>query len=384
MNNIKLIILIFISCMLCACGFFDKDNTPPPSPLVSFTPEATVQSTLYESAGSGVDDEYLKLGPAIATASDTIITTSKNGTIVATDLTSGKTRWKIRIKESISSSPAVSNHTVIVGTEEGNVYAFREEDGKILWKVPASSEVFATPAIEKNVVFVKSIDGRLTAFSTLDGHALWHYQQTEPTLILRGASAPALSRGSVVVGFANGNLVKLTQQGGNLLWEEPLAIPEGSFTIQRMIDIDADPIVSGNRIYAATYQGKIAALDFASGKAIWSHDLSSYTGMALDEERIYITDAKSHLFAFDKSSGIIDWRQTQLEARNITAPAVMGRYIVVGDMEGYLHWLSKTDGHFIARTRVNRSGILANPIVYHQTVYVVTRDGHLAGYTIKP
>lgn len=377
----KILIVVALSALLCACdNFFDKDNTPPPSPLVNLTPEANVQSLWYTSTGSGTEGEYLKLTPALT--DKMIFTASKNGTLTATDKTTGKELWKTYTNASISAGPSAAEGIVLVGSRDGKIIALHQNDGKIAWTSSLSSEILAAPAANNGVVLAKAIDGKLSAFSKLDGHTLWSYQQNEPTLILRGASAPQIQRDTSIIGFANGNLVKLSLQEGSQLWQKTIAIPNGVFSIQRMVDIDADPIIFGNRIYAATYQGRIAAFEFESGKELWTHDLSSYSGIAADNDRVYISDAKSHVWAFDADSGRVDWRQPQLEARNITGPAIMGNYLVVGDAEGYLHWLNKQDGHFVARVQVNSSGIIATPVVVNNVLYVVTMDGHLAAYRV--
>ena len=232
------------------------------------------------------------------------------------------------------------------------------------------------------IVVAKAIDGKLTAFSEKDGHVLWHYQQTEPALILRAASAPQISHDTLVAGFANGNIAKLSLPSGSLQWQATVAIPEGSFAIQRMVDIDADPILFNNQIFVATYQGRIANIDLTTGKELWTQDLSTYTGMAVDQQQVYVADAKSHLWAFDAVSGKVIWRQDQLQYRNITGPALMANAIVVGDSEGYLHWLSKSDGHLLARTRVTSAAIIAAPVVKNNVLYAVTTNGYLAAFRI--
>lgn len=381
MKKIKLLSIGVLSTLLCACsGFFDKDNTPPPSPLVNFKPEARVQTAWSSSPNSGAGSEYLRLVPAIT--EHTIYTASKDGTVTATDKQTGRKRWSVDTHVLISGGPSAHDGFVLVGSRDGEVVALREADGKSLWQSKVTSEILAAPAVTQDVALIKSIDGKLTALSTEDGHTLWHYQQTEPTLILRGASTPQISHHDAVVGFANGNLVKLTTNEGSLHWEETVSLPEGSFAIQRMVDIDADPIVLGDHVYAATYQGHIGSFDLATGKQLWNYDTSSYAGIAADHERVYVSDAKSNVWAFDAETGTVDWRQPQLEARNITGPATIGNYVVVGDEQGYLHWMSKQDGHFVARVQMDSSGILAAPIADNNVLYVVSKDGHLAAYTI--
>jgi outer membrane protein assembly factor BamB len=380
-KTIKKLIITLFSTFLCACGsFFDKDNTLPPTPLVHFTPEAKIHALWNKSTGWGSGNDFYTYVPAITDT--TIYTASKNGYVTATHKTTGKTAWRVNIDAPISAGPAATNKIVVVGSRAGNVFALHTTSGKLAWKIQTSSEILAPPVIGQDVVLIKTIDGKLSALSIDDGHTRWQYQQTEPTLILRAASAPQINNGSVIAGFANGNLAKLTLRNGNLLWSQPIAIPSGSFAIQRMIDIDADPVIFGNQVFVATYQGQIAALALNSGEVIWTHALSSFTGMAVDDTRVYITDAKSDVWAFNKNNGKLAWKQTQLEARNLSGPALLNNNVIVGDAEGYLHCLNKNDGHFVARTRVDLSGIFASPVVDNHTVYVVTKDGQLAAYTV--
>jgi outer membrane protein assembly factor BamB len=377
---LKLIALAALTTTLSACStFFDKDNTPPPSPLVNFTSEAKVQSLRSTSTGSGVGDNYLKLIPTLS--GNALYTASKNGTVSATS-TSGRALWQVNVKHPISSGATANDDTVFVGTQDGYVIALSKTDGRQLWSIVALSEVLAPIAASSDVAVVKTVDGSITGYSTSSGNKLWHYQQTEPALTLHGSSAPRIQGGYIYAGFSNGNLAKFSLHDGNMHWQQTVSMPEGSFAIQRMVDIDADPVLRGDRIYAATYQGHIAVLDTASGREYWNHDISSYSGLATDGERVYITDATGHLWAFDAKTGAVDWRQQQLGHRILTGPAVVGNYIVVADAEGYLHWLSKQDGHFVARVHVSSAGMIATPVVDGNTVYVYTQDGRLAAYSV--
>lgn len=377
----KLLFASLLSSLLAGCSnFFDKDNMPTPAPLVNFTPEVRVYSPWSVRTGSGVGKDYLKLVPAVT--GEFVFTADKNGTVTATNKSNGRKIWSVNSGILVSAGPTAGHDTVLVGSREGDLEALSQTTGNLLWKARASSEILAKPAAHNGIVVIKAIDGKLSAFDENTGNVLWHYQQTEPALILRGASAPQIQRNTIVAGFANGNLAKLTLDGGNLQWQSTIAIPEGSFAIQRMIDIDADPIIFNDHVYVATYQGRIAAIDLISGREKWYRELSSYTGMTVNDEKVYVSDAKSFIWAFDANTGKVAWQQQQLEARNVTAPVIMGNYLVVGDAQGYLHWLSLSDGHLAARTRVNKSPILAAPVVDHDVLYVVTTDGYLATYTI--
>ncbi len=365
---------------LTACSsFFDKDNTPQPAPLIQFTPEMKPHRLWSTNTGSGSGDEYLKINPVVTESA--IFTTGHTGRVTAVNKMNGHILWQTDTGLPLATGAGVSDGLVIVGSREGDVVALQESDGKQRWRTTIPGEILAQPAIGNGAVIIKTTDGFVYALSIHDGHQRWLFRQTEPNLILRGASAPVIGKNSVIVGFANGNLAKLALNDGQLWWQQAVAIPEGAFAIQRMIDIDANPLLFDHYLYAATYQGNIASFDYFSGRLLWSHDISSFTGMIADQHHVYISDAKSNVWAFDADSGLVNWRQDELKARVVSGPASMGHYVVVGDAEGYLHWLDKNDGHFVARDHIG-SKIYAAPIADNGMLYVLTDTGYLVAYTL--
>jgi outer membrane protein assembly factor BamB len=379
-------ILFVVTCTLNACtgayeSIFEKDNTPKPTPLGSITAEIKPQSLWSRKVGSGAGNEHLKLGMALSATR--IFATNANGVVSSVDKTTGQLSWQIATGVPITTGPGAGDNIVVVGSRSGDVIALDQTNGKIVWQAKIAGEILANPAISDQTVIIKAVDGRVSAFSASDGVLKWTFQQSEPTLILRGASTPKIDSHYVYIGFANGNLAKLTVTDGRLLWLQPIALSEGSFAVTRMIDIDAEPIIVDHRTFAATYQGKISALDLISGRVLWSHDISSYSGMTANEHSTFISDAKGHVWSFNADTGLTNWRQNQLEARRLTGPALMGPAIVVGDGEGYLHWLSKTDGHFMARAHLGGE-ISAAPLVENNVLYVLNTSGSLAAYQLSP
>lgn len=373
--------LIASTVMLTACaGFFDKDNTPTPKPLLPFSPETSPRLLWSTRAGAGTGGEYLKMAPALS--GNAIYTTSANGTVTAICKTNGKVLWQVNACAGIAAGPGAGDGIVAVAGRRGEVIALNESNGSVRWKTCIAGEILAKPAVGRGEVIVKSVDGYLTALSVTDGQVLWSQQQVEPSLILRGASSPIIRDSNVIAGFANGNLAKFSLRNGDIEWLQPIATPEGAFAIERMIDIDADPVIYGHHIYAATYQGKISALDWYSGSPHWSNDISSYTGMIADNRMVYISDAKSYVWAFNASNGSMNWRQCQLEARIVSGPAVMCNYVVVGDSLGYLHWLNSNTGCIGAREKLC-SAIYAAPIVENNVLYALTNNGTLYAYILR-
>jgi outer membrane protein assembly factor BamB len=372
--------IILFSFFISGCNsLWEKDNTLPPSPLVQFAPTISPRQLWDNRVSFNLNHDHLKLSPALT--DNTVVTVDAGGTITVVDRFTGKTRWKPFINAAVSTGPAVHDDLIIIGTSNGVVIALGQAERKELWRVTVNNEILATPVISGNLVLIKSIDGTVTALSTKDGHFLWSHAQTEPNLILRGASAPQVAQGAVIVGYASGKVVKLSLQTGRELWSQNVTLPEGAFAIQRMIDVDADPVIAGNRVFVATYQGKVAALDFSNGKILWDYELSSYAGIAVDKANVYISDAKSEVLALNRDSGRLVWKQRQLQARNITGPALMSDYLVVGDGQGVLHWLSKQDGSFAGRV-FSGTRIQANPVAQENMVYAITQDGYLFAYVL--
>lgn len=376
--HIKYLLLIVLTLLLTACGFFDKDNTPIPAPLPEFEPEFKPRLLWSKRTGASIGNEYLRISPAISDCA--IYTVNDKGIVSSFNKMNGSRNWRRFTYYSLISSPAVGEGVVVVGGLHGEVVALSETDGKILWATSVPGEVLAKPAIGRGMVIIKTVDGYLRALSLVDGHELWSLQQVEPNLILRASSAPLIYNNHIIVGFANGNLAKVNLYDGQITWQQQLASPEGSFAIQRMIDIDADPILFNQHLYAATYQGNIASLDWVSGSIIWSHTISSYTGMVASSNTIYISDANGLIWSFNAHDGLVNWRQINLRARGVTGPVMMGNYIVVGDQQGYLHWLDKEDGHFATRIKVGAK-LFAAPIVENNILYAINNKGYLVAYT---
>jgi len=376
----SLVLVCLSGLLLCGCStFWEQDNRPRPKPLAQLNPSLKIQTVWDNRTGYGVGRDYLKLSPLLT--ANSVITIDHLGTITAVDKLNGRTQWKSFLNTDVTSSPAVNGDLLVFGTKNGTVVALNLADRKPRWQTQVDSEILAQPAISDKVVLIKSVDGKLTALSTQDGHKIWTYRQTEPNLILRGASAPQIYHDAVIVGSAGGKLSKLSLADGKEDWSELVSLPHGAFSIEHMVDVDADPIIDQNRIFVGLYQGKVTALDLSTGKPVWEQAISTYSGIAVDKKQVYVADSKGHIWGLNRQTGKVLWEQTQLEARDLTGPVVSGDHLVVGDNQGFLHWLSKKDGHFLGRAQVGETGILANPVAQDKVVYAVTRSGYVAAYT---
>ena len=217
----------------------------------------------------------------------------------------------------------------------------------------------------------------------MSGERLWSFERSEPALSLRGTSAPVTIAGVVLTGFASGKLAAIGLKDGRLLWEIPIAQPRGRSEIERLVDVDSAPLVVGKLLFAAAFQGKIVAVHLENGRILWSRDLSTYNELDADATQLYLTDEKGEVLALDLNTGATVWKQDKLRARFPSGPTVVGAQLAVGDFEGYVHWLARDDGRFIARHRAS-GAVRAKPAADKGRLYVSTQTGSLSALQVMP
>ena len=356
------------------------DNADPPAPLVDIESPIAVKKLWSTSVGVGDDKQFINLVPAVDESQ--IFVADRKGQVVAFDLETGKKNWSVKTETAIAAGPGVGEGLVLVGTSDAEVLALSTIDGTLLWKAEVSSEVLSVPRIDLDKVIVQTADGNVAALDAGDGHEVWIHDRSIPVLTLRGTSSPAVQHGLVVVGYANGKLAALSAEKGFDVWETSITIPKGSSEIDRMVDIDGDPIIVGAAVYVTTYQGRIAVVDIQNGDPGWTRDMSSSVGLGVDFSQVYVTDDQSHVWALSRGSGATEWKVEDMNNRQLTAPEPFEDYILVGDVEGYVHLLSRYDGRVAARVKVDSRGVNAKPLVKDGVFYVYGNSGKLAAYTL--
>ncbi len=357
-----------------------EDNSEPPAPLEDLVDALPLKRIWSADVGVGYNEQFVRLVPAAQ--GEQLFVADRKGRVIALNISNGKRNWEARTKTAISAGPGTGEGLVLVGTSDAEVLALDAEDGSLLWTAFVSSEVLAVPRVDSGVVVVQTSDGKVAGLSVTDGQRLWIYDRSVPVLTLRGTSTPAVERGLVVAGFANGKLAALSSKNGMVAWESSIAIPRGRSELERMVDIDADPVISGRTVYAATFQGRVVALDIASGDIIWQKDMSSYAGIGVDFAQLYVTDEGSNIWALSRELGASVWKQDKLANRMVTGPEPVGGYIAVGDFEGYVHLLSRYDGHIVARGLVDKKGVKAVPLALNDRLFVYGSGGVLAAFAL--
>ncbi len=382
---------------LTGCHSFKKDNVQPPTPLAKdFKPTVQVTRLWRTSVGDGAGVSGARLRPTVVDG--VLYADSTNGKLAAIDATSGKTLWskssrthgwfgwgdKHRKDAMYAGGPVVKGDLLAVGTLDGHVYGVNAKDGSPLWQTELDTEVLVSPLIVGDLVVVRGANGRIYALDATTGKRHWVYDQSEvPLLSLRDNGPLLAANGVLFFGSDDGKLIALRLDNGAKLWEQKLASGEGRTEIERLDDADGAILLDGSTLYAAAYHGNLMAVDGPSGRPLWSHPFSSYGSLAINGNVIFGVDDDSQVWAFDKSGGADMWKNAALKYRWLTGPAVQGDYVVLGDMEGYVHWLQTGDGALAARERLSKKAIRAQPLVVGDTVYVEDVDGRIGAYRLS-
>ncbi|ACV27247.1 outer membrane protein assembly factor BamB [Kangiella koreensis] len=368
----RIFTLLVVVTLLAACA---DEVVNPPKELADIEEKFSVQSSWVEVIGQGDEEKFNSLSPALW--QDKIITADVDGLITAFDIKSGKVIWETNLKQPLSGGVTANAGLVAVGTKNAQVHVLDVNDGKQLWHVNVTTEVLAKPAISDGRLVVRTPDGRIFAYSLATQKQEWFYDRIIPNLTLRGTSAAVATSGVVITGFANGKMAAFNLRTGDMLWEQSISAPRGSSEISRIVDVDSTPVVYSNYLYAAGFNGFAIAMDLTNGRYLWREDASVTEELLVDARRVYLVDTKGRIVALDRITGEEVWTQEGLLYRKPTGAADNQDYVVVGDFEGYLHWLDKSTGEFVARIHLDRYGIGGTPIVTDEHVIATTRYGYI-------
>ncbi|MCB1875896.1 MAG: outer membrane protein assembly factor BamB [Chromatiales bacterium] len=374
--------IVLGGCSTIGGWFGEDDNAEPPTPLVDLVDPMSVTRLWSTSVGAGSEGKRVNLAPKLY--GDRLYAADHEGKVVALNVADGSTAWDVDLDVEVVSGPAIAGGGLLVlGTANAGVIALESEDGSERWRGKATSLVLATAEGGGDMVVVRSVDGKLAGLEAGDGHRRWLFEQTVPVLSLRGVGTPVIYDDAVYVGFANGKFAALRTVDGSPLWESAITVPRGRSELARVVDVDADPVVRSDRIYAASYQGEVAALVRDTGIVLWRKEMSVVSGVEEFGGLVYVSDEFSDVQGLDADSGASLWKQDALHARALTGPVVDGDYLVVGDFEGWLHWLSREDGSIVARVQLDKSPIQTRPLVSGDIVYAYGSEGDLAAYRLE-
>lgn len=345
--------------------------------LVEFKPSASIEVRWHTDVGSA---NRTVLSPALT--EHALYAANAKGEVLRLERATGKVVWRAESGFVLSAGVGASEGLVLVGGEKGDVAAW-DENGKLRWKSRVSSEVTSAPQVADGLVVLRTADGRITALNVLSGKRQWVYERATPALVVRSNAGVTIHRGVIYAGFAAGKLAALNLGNGALLWEATVAQPRGNTELERISDVTSAPLVDDEQVCAVAFQGRLACFELTQGNALWARDISSDRGMTQIAKRIYLSDDHSVLYALDKQSGSSLWKSEQVRLRRTSTPLGLGKYLALGDFEGYVQILNREDGSLAARLATDGSSILATPLDMDGGVLLQTRNGGLYSVLVK-
>ena len=359
----------------------------------------TVDEVWDASVGSGVGDYFSRLQPVLV--DDNLYVAERRGLLVALDANTGKRQWSkdfsvyrdrgffasiaklwSRGETARLSSLAYANNTLYLGSENGYLFALDASNGEQRWQAVISGEILAPATVEDQTVVVNTGAGSLYAFNEETGEELWRSESDVPPLSLRGISTPLATNGGVLVGTSTGHLKVSVLDTGLTAWETAIATPTGATELERIVDIDAKPLIFGGTVYTVAYNGTLAAVEFRSGRVIWKREYGSFRNVTLSGNRLFVVDINSNIYALDRRNGVELWTQSGIRGRRLTSAVPFGDHVVVGDNYGFLHWINKQSGAIEGRFELGSDdedeSIFSDPIVHGDKLIAQTREGDIA------
>lgn len=369
--------------LLNGCSLFGSDDVVEKSALPKVENQFKVQQRWSTSVGNGVGDVYSYLRPAYLNG--VIYAADRDGTVKAMNADNGKQIWKVDLADRtgfLSSEAAMlsggitaDDGVLYLASEKAQLYALNANDGSVIWRVTVAGEVISRPTVSEGVVLVNTGNGMLHAVDQKTGETNWIINLDMPALSLRGESTPVVAHGAAIVGSNTGRVNAILLDHGQFIWQQRIAVAGGATEISRLSDVDSTPVIVDNQVYAAAYNGNFASIDLRSGQMIWQREIGTITDFVVEGEVIYAVDNTDRVLALDRHNGSMLWTQDQLLHRGLTAPTVYQNYVVVGDSDGYLHWMNTSDGQFVAQNKVSGSGLLSAPQTVNNSVMIQARNG---------
>jgi outer membrane protein assembly factor BamB len=374
--NHRSLVLVAAALALVACASKDKKVEKPAELTDIKSPTVRIQKLWGADVGGG--GKKLRLGLGLASVEDRLYAAGRDGDVAAFDARTGKQLWRVDTKLTLAGGTGASADYVSVGSADGQVLLLSASDGAQKWRADVQGEVLSAPAVADRAVIVRTVDGKLRALSIEDGKEMWSAEQQIPRLTLRGTAAPVVARDMALSGFDNGRVLAVTIADGATVWDSPVSPAHGRTELERLNDIDAAVKVMGDDVFVVGFQGRAAMLSIESGQVWWTRDISSYRGVDVDDDQMYISAADGALVALKRRTGIEVWRNDTLLRRSLSAPVVAGEHVVVADLDGYVHYFDRATGTIAGRAKTSGDRVTNAPLSINGIVYVISDKGDIS------
>jgi len=371
-----------VLCVLAGIVLAGCSSTEPreqPAAVPEATGEAPVREIWSRRFAQGHDGEFLFMTPVVV--DDQVFISTADGYIGAYDARQGRRDWWKQLDDRLIAGVGADSQHLYVVTRNGKLMAL-SHTGEPRWEAALPNESLVPPQSNGRRVIVQTIDGEILAFDQSDGERSWQYDSNMPVLSFRGNATPYVDGSRVVTGFDNGRVVSLDVNTGSVQWQQALGTASGRTELERIVDVDASPVVRDGTLYITGYQGKVAALSLRSGEERWSRSVSSLRAPAVGDDNVVVAAYDGRVIGYDLASRREVWRHDKLQWRRLNAPVTLGEHILIGDFEGYLYAIRQSDGSIDGRTQADVKGVRSPMVRYRDRVILFGNGGQIASYRI--
>ena len=355
MNKIFSLILILSISSCSSIAFWQSDEVDPDEPreLIDFNERFEfTENWDIKFKGENTLNNFI---PAFSGTS--LFFVDHEGNVFNMDIESGEVLWKTELETIISAGIVAGFGKLFLSDDQGNLISLDQEDGSILWKSFAGGEVLANVDVDAGLVIVKTGSGFLNAFNIETGFEEWSYRSVAPNLTVRGSSSPVINDGVVYATFDNGRIGAFNIKTGLPIWDGAISFTEGVSELDNLIDADSSPVLEGNRIYTVNFQGNLSVFDAAQRRTVWESKESSFYEPFILRGVLGIISADSKISTYSSRTFEDSWKLEEYALRELSNPATFKGYILVGDLEGYIHAIDPLTGITVARKKISRNKI---------------------------
>ena len=357
-----------LAAALAACG----TAKPKPTPLGANVPLFAVSQVWTASIGSlGA----IQLTPAVQGDSVTLATAS--GEIASFNAATGASLWRTKLSDKLAAGVGSDGTTYVVVTAQNEVVALR--DGAEQWRHRLPARSYTAPFVAGGRVFVLTADRTLIALDAQNGAEIWSRERDGEPLVLQ-KSGVLLAVGNTLVTGYSGRIAGVSPDTGSEYWDAVINAPRGINDIERLVDPVGRVSRERSDVCVQAFQSAIGCVDASRGVTRWTQRVNGSVGVHGDTTEIFSVDNTGRVQAWDRYDGKNVWMSDRLRYRDLTAPLLLGRAVVVGDESGTLHLLSRQDGSPLNRFQLNSSGISVAPVVVGNTLIAVTNNGSVFGF----
>ena len=359
--------------LLGGCSWFGGSNAPKPAPLEQISPQLAV-SVAWQGRVDSV-----KFPLSVATPKGQYVLAGTDGVVQALSAVDGASLWRADLNQGLAAGVGSDGRYAAVVTRNSELVVL--DEGKVLWRKTLKTPVVTAPFVAGERVFVLTLDRMVLAFDALDGRRLWELRRPGDALTLQQSGVIGAYGNTLVVG-QGARLAGVDSLRGTVQWEAPVSTPRGTNEVERLADLVAPVVRSGELLCARAFQSAVGCVNAERGGPVWSRNVGGTQGLGGDAELIVGADASDRITAWATRNVDVQWTADQFQNRRLSAPAVLDRAVVFGDGEGYVHFLSRDKGKTLQRLPTDGSPIATAPVVSGNTLLIVTRNGGL--FALRP